>query len=140
MSSTSNKQETKQMILSVSLIYLSLWKKSLRGILKHRCADKNICQKYAEEFFRKGSWIMRLEKVQDALNKKNIKFEYTEEDGCGSLDFMFRGLKFHVWEYEDNGWGAETNIYAAGRSEDIDGDYEEKISAEILSWPDMINN
>ena len=74
------------------------------------------------------------------LNKKNIKFEYTEEDGCGSLDFMFRGLKFHVWEYEDNGWGAETNIYAAGRSEDIDGDYEEKISAEILSWPDMINN
>ena len=53
---------------------------------------------------------------------------------------MFRGLKFHVWEYEDNGWGAETNIYAAGRSEDIDGDYEEKISAEILSWPDMINN
>lgn len=91
-------------------------------------------------FFQKGSWIMRLEKVQDALNKKNIKFEYTEEDGCGSLDFMFRGLKFHVWEYEDNGWGAETNIYAAGRSEDIDGDYEEKISAEILSWPDMINN
>ena len=53
---------------------------------------------------------MRLQKVQDALNKKNIKFEYTEEDGCGSLDFMFRGLKFHVWEYEDNGWGAETNI------------------------------
>ena len=83
---------------------------------------------------------MRLQKVQDALNKKNIKFEYTEEDGCGSLDFMFRGLKFHVWEYEDNGWGSETNIYAAGRSEDIDGDYEEKISAEILSWPDMINN
>ena len=83
---------------------------------------------------------MRLQKVQDALNKKNITFEYTEEDGCGSLYFMFRGLKFHVWEYEDNGWGAETNIYAAGRSEDIDGDYEEKISAEILSWPDMINN
>ena len=56
------------------------------------------------------------------------------------MDFIFRGLKFHVWEYEDNGWGVETNIYAAGRSEDIDGDYEEKISAEILSWPDMINN
>ena len=39
---------------------------------------------------------MRLEKVQDALRAKNIKYEYTEEDGCGSLDFMFRGLKFHV--------------------------------------------
>ena len=70
--------------------------------------------------------------------QKNIKFEYTEEDGCGSLDFMFRGLKFHVWEYEDNGWGAETNVFAAGRSEDVEGDYEEIISREILSWPDMI--
>ena len=45
----------------------------------------------------KERYYMRLQKVQDALNKKNIKFEYTEEDGCGSLDFMFRGLKFHVW-------------------------------------------
>ena len=53
---------------------------------------------------------MRLEKVQDALRAKNIKYEYTEEDGCGSLDFMFRGLKFHVWEYHDGVWGAETNI------------------------------
>ena len=119
---------------------LFLWKKMLRGILEYRLADQDIRQKIHGGFFRKGSWSMRLQKVQDALNKKNIKFEYTEEDGCGSLDFMFRGLKFHVWEYEDNGWGAETNIYAAGRSEDIDGDYEEKISAEILSWPDMINN
>ena len=37
---------------------------------------------------------MRLEKVQEALNTKNIKYEYTEENGCGSLDFMFRGLRF----------------------------------------------
>ena len=65
---------------------------------------------------------MRLQTVQDALNQKNIRFEYTEEDGCGSLDFMFRGLKFHVWEYHDGVWGAE------------------KIAGEILSWPDMINN
>ena len=71
---------------------------------------------------------MRLQTVQDALNQKNIRFEYTEEDGCGSLDFMFRGLKFHVWEYHDGVWGAETNIYEAGRSEDIEGDYEEKIA------------
>ena len=77
---------------------------------------------------------MRLQKVQDALEKKNIKYEYTEEDGCGSLDFMFRGLKFHVWEYHDGVWGA------AGRSQDIEGDYEAEISAEILSWPDMISN
>lgn len=48
---------------------------------------------------------MRLQIVQDALKKKNIKYEYTEIDGCGSLDFLFRGLKFHVWEYEDRVWG-----------------------------------
>lgn len=81
---------------------------------------------------------MRLERVQEALNKKNISFEYTEEDGCGSLDFMFRGLKFHVWEYCDGQWGAETNVFAAGRSEDVEGDYQEIIAGEILSWPDMI--
>ena len=70
---------------------------------------------------------MRLQKVQDALEKKNIKYEYTEEDGCGSLDFMFRGLKFHVWEYLDGVWGAGTNIYEAGISQDIEGDYEAEI-------------
>ena len=83
---------------------------------------------------------MRLEKLQAYLRDKGQEYRYTEEDGCGSLDFMFRGLSFHVWEYHDGVWGAETNIYAAGRSEDIEGDYEEKIAREILSWPDMINN
>lgn len=81
---------------------------------------------------------MRLEKVQDALKKKQIRFSYTEEDGCGSLDFLFRGLSFHVWEYYDEVWGAETNIYNVGRPEDLEGDYEAKIAAEILSWPDML--
>ena len=81
---------------------------------------------------------MRLQTVQEALKKKNISYVYTEEDGCGSLDFMFRGLSFHVWEYCDGGWGAGTNVFVAGRSEDIEGDYEEIISREILSWPDMI--
>ena len=76
---------------------------------------------------------MRLQIVQDALKKKNIKYEYTEIDGCGSLDFLF-----HVWEYEDRVWGAETNIYEAGRSQDIEGNYEEVIAREILSWPDMM--
>ena len=75
---------------------------------------------------------MKLQMVQNALKQKNIKYEYTEEDDCGS--------RFHVWEYHDEVWGAETNIYEAGRSQDIEGDYEKEIAAEILSWPDMINN
>ena len=81
---------------------------------------------------------MRLEQVQEALKTKNINYQYTEEDGCGSLDFMFRGLSFHVWEYEDGVRGAETNVFSAGRSREVEGDYEKTISEEILSWPDMM--
>ena len=81
---------------------------------------------------------MRLQKVQEALNTKNIKYEYTEENGCGSLDFMFRGLRFHVWEYEDRVWGAETNVFEAGRSQDIEGDYEETIDEDYLKLYDII--
>lgn len=80
---------------------------------------------------------MRLERVQEALKQKNITYQYTEEDGCGSLDFMFRGLSFHVWEYHDEIWGAETNVFSAGRSCEVEGDYETVISGEIRSWPDM---
>ena len=82
---------------------------------------------------------MRLQQVQEALKEKKIVYEYTEEDGLGSLDFDFRGLRFHVWEYEDCGsFGAETIVFVAGRRNDIEGDYEKIISEEILSWPDMI--
>ncbi len=35
-------------------------------------------------------------------------------------------------------WGAETNVFEAGRSQDIEGNYELVISEEILSWPDML--
>lgn len=76
--------------------------------------------------------------MQEALKKKKIGYAYTEVDGCGSIDFMFRGLKFHIWEYEDRVWGVETNIFDAGRSEDIEDNYEEVLAREILSWPDML--
>ena len=81
---------------------------------------------------------MRLEKVQEALKTKNIHYEYTEEKGGGILGKNRHCLRFHVWEYEDRVWGAETNVFEAGRSQDIEGDYEEIISKEILSWPDMM--
>lgn len=82
--------------------------------------------------------MMRLERVQDALKKKNIAYKYTEEDGCGSVDFMFRGLSFHVWEYQDHVWGVETNVFEAGRSREVEGDYEAVVARTILSWPDMV--
>ena len=81
---------------------------------------------------------MRLEKTQLALEKKKIRFSYTEEDGCGSLDFQFRGLRYHIWEFFDDGlWGVDTNVKCAGRSEDLLGDYDTEIAELLLTWPDM---
>ena len=93
-----------------------------------------MCRRYCES--EEGA--MRLLRVQEALKQKRITYTYSEEDGCGSLDFLFRGLGFHVWEYHDGVWGAETNVFNVGRSQDLEDDYETVIAQEILSWPDMI--
>lgn len=77
---------------------------------------------------------MRLVKVQDELKKKNFQFDYNEVDGCGSLDFEYRGLRYHIWEFCDGGWGAETNIRQGGKDEDIQGDYEEEIVKILGEW------
>ena len=42
------------------------------------------------------------------------------------------------WEYYDEIWGAETNVFNAGQSRDIEGEYEKTIAGEILTWPDMM--
>ena len=70
---------------------------------------------------------MRLEKIQNLLKEKSLEFQYNEVDGCGSLDFDYRGVPYHIWEYQENGWGVETNVKHGGYNEDITGDYEEEI-------------
>lgn len=80
---------------------------------------------------------MRLQRVQEALKLKKIDYSYVEEDGAGSIDFLFKGLRYHIWEVEDEAWCAETNIQNAGRDVYLEGDYESVIEQEILSWPDM---
>ena len=72
---------------------------------------------------------MRLKKVQEKLQEKKIVYSYTEEDGCGSIDFEHRGLSYHIWEFSDGGepCGAETNIRNAGRTEELEGDYEQEL-------------
>lgn len=77
---------------------------------------------------------MRLEKTQEGLRNRNLEFQYTEEDGCGSIDFEYRGLSYHIWEYADDDGvicGVETNLFHAGRTEDIEGDYEQIIVEEL---------
>ena len=72
---------------------------------------------------------MRLEKVQKRLEEKGMCFTYIEEDGCGSIDFEHRGLSYHIWEFADGGkpCGVETNLRSTGRTEEIEGDYEEAL-------------
>ncbi len=79
---------------------------------------------------------IRLEKVQNYLREHYPKdpFTYTEVDGLGSLDFSYRGIAYHIWEYCEDGYGVETNIRDGGRSEDITGDYEEEIIRILDAW------
>lgn len=74
-------------------------------------------------------------KVQKVLKEKKFPYKYAEEDGCGSINFEYRGVVYHIWEFQDNGqWGAETNVRIVGRHEDILGDYEEEIIKLISGW------
>ncbi len=72
---------------------------------------------------------MRLQKVRDCLDEKGFNYDFAEEDGVGSIDFIDRGLSYHIWEFqEDDGtYGAETNLFHAGHMEEITGDYEQQI-------------
>ncbi len=78
---------------------------------------------------------MRLQKVQDYLASKGWKFTYNEEDGLGSVDFEYRGVGYHVWEFAENGiYGAESNVRSGGRQEEFTGDYEKDIISVIQGW------
>ncbi len=77
---------------------------------------------------------MRLEKLQQFMNKKQIPFTYTEERGLGSIDFTYRGLSYHIWEFSDGGYGAESNVKNAGRTEEFFEDYEMAIMDIMKDW------
>ena len=77
---------------------------------------------------------MHLEKAQNLLKEHNCEFTYAEEDGLGSIDLIYRGVSYHIWEFSDGEKGVETNLRNGGRSEDLTGeDYEEKL-LELLKW------
>ncbi len=77
---------------------------------------------------------MRLEKLQNLLREKGFPFTYSEEENCGSIDFEYRGVSYHVWEFFDHVWGAETNVKNMGRHEDLFGDYEKEIIDIVQKW------
>lgn len=76
-----------------------------------------------------------LEKVRAYLKERGWEYAYTEEDDLGSIDFDYRGVPYHIWEFcEDGVRGAETNVRHGGRMEEITGDYEEEILRIVKKW------
>ena len=77
---------------------------------------------------------MRLERIQAQLKSMGIVYLYIEEDDCGSIDFIHRGLSYYIWEYPAPERGAESNVRTAGRSEDFEDGYEEAILEILQTW------
>ena len=77
---------------------------------------------------------MSLEKIREHLGRKDISFQYTKEDGCGSIDFLYKGLSYHIWEFPKEEPGAESNVRSAGKMETYGSDYEAEILEILKSW------
>lgn len=77
---------------------------------------------------------MRLETIRNHLQLRKIPFTYHEEDDCGSIDFIHRGLSYYIWEYPAPVRGAQSNVRTAGRGEDFEGDYEAAILDILKTW------
>lgn len=77
---------------------------------------------------------MRLTKIREHLTQRGMPFQYWEENDCGSITFLHRGLSYHIWEYPAPERGAESNVRTAGRGEDFEGDYEEAILGILCTW------
>ena len=78
---------------------------------------------------------MRLQKIRKYLEESKMEYIYTEVEDCGSLDFDYRGVPYHIWEFEEDGdWGVEMNLQHGGRQEEVLGDYETKLIEMMDSW------
>ena len=77
---------------------------------------------------------MRLTRIRQYLTQKGMRHTYTEEDGCGSIDFIHSGLSYHIWEFPPQEQGAESNVRTAGRMEVYGENYEDEILTVLQSW------
>ena len=77
---------------------------------------------------------MRLQRIQNFLNSHGMPFTYRQEGDCGAIDFIHRGLSYHIWEYPAPERGACSNVRTCGRQEDFEDDYESAILEILESW------
>ncbi len=77
-----------------------------------------------------------LERIQAYLKEQGWEYRYSQEEGCGSIDFDYRGVPYHIWEFEDEEGqrGAEANLRHGGRQEEFFGDYERELIALMEEW------
>ncbi len=47
----------------------------------------------------------RLERVLSLIEKRGWTFRRCMEDDCESIDFEYRGVSYHIWEFHDEEWG-----------------------------------
>ena len=77
---------------------------------------------------------MRLNKIRAWLDNKGIVHKYVEEDSCGSIDFLYKGLSYHIWEFPQEEQGAESNVRSAGKMDVYGSGYEEQILDILKKW------
>ncbi|MCI8530963.1 MAG: kinase [Lachnospiraceae bacterium] len=76
----------------------------------------------------------RLERVLAMMEERGWTFRRCMEDDCESIDFEYRGVSYHIWEFHDEEWGVETNVRHGGGMEEITGDYETKLLEIMEDW------
>ena len=76
---------------------------------------------------------MRLQRIQEHLKGKGVSYQHHDAVGCGTSEFLHRGLSYHIWEYPGDE-GADSNVRTAGRMESYSGDYEEQILQILQTW------
>lgn len=77
---------------------------------------------------------MRLTKIRACLDRRGIAYKYVEDLGCGSIDFLYKGLSYHIWEFPEEEQGAESNVRSAGKMDTFGPGYEEEILAILQTW------
>ena len=64
-----------------------------------------------------------LEQVLALIRERGWTYSECREDDCRSIDFEYRGVSYHIWEFHDHEWGVETNVRHGGGMEELTGDY-----------------
>ena len=76
----------------------------------------------------------RLRRICAYLDDQGCEYRYIEEAGCGSIDFDYRGVPYHIWEFDEGERGVEANLRHGGRQEEFFGDYETALLALMEEW------